>query len=168
VRPFFSRNTPAHVTLRVLDDVPNLRSSRRFAVIRRSFAAARGLHGLRLTQFTVMSNHLHLIVEADSSAALSTGMQGLGIRLAKALNGALDRKGSLFADHYHANLLKTPRQMWTAIRYVLGNAEHHYGDKGVDKFSSAAPEQRDLLASPRGWLSSVGWLLGQPKSAAGQ
>jgi hypothetical protein len=156
------------VTLRVLDDVPNLRSSRRFAVIRRSFAAARGLHGLRLTHFTVMSNHLHFIVEADSSAALSKGMQGLGIRLAKALNGALDRKGSLFADHYHSSLLKRPRQLWNAIRYVLGNAGHHYGEKGVDRFSSAAPEHRDILASARGWLSRVGWLLGSPESAAAE
>jgi hypothetical protein len=163
-RPAFDKPTPAHVTLRVLGDVPNLRSSRGFAAIRRSFAAARGLHGLRLTHFTVMSNHLHLIVEADSSPALSTGMQGLCIRLAKALNGALGRKGSLFADHYHSSLLKTPTQMWNAIRYVLGNAEHHYGEKGIDRFSSAAPEQHEVLGSPRGWLSSVGWLLGRPKS----
>jgi hypothetical protein len=115
--------------------------------------------------FTVLSNHLHLVVEADSSEALSRGMQGLCIRLAKALNGALRRKGRLFADHYHSSLLQSPTQMWNAIRYVLGNAEHHYGEKGVDPFSSAAPEQREVLASPRGWLSSVGWLLGQPKSA---
>jgi hypothetical protein len=35
-RPSFDKLTPAHVTLRVLDDVPGLRSSRRFAAIRRS------------------------------------------------------------------------------------------------------------------------------------
>jgi hypothetical protein len=44
-----------------MNDVPNLRSSRRFAVIRRSFAAAKGLHGLRLVELTVMGNHLHLM-----------------------------------------------------------------------------------------------------------
>jgi REP element-mobilizing transposase RayT len=71
--------TPAHVTLRVMNDVPSLRSSRRFAVIRRCFAAAKGLHGLRMAEFTVMGNHLHLIVEAETSGALTRGMQGLCI-----------------------------------------------------------------------------------------
>jgi REP element-mobilizing transposase RayT len=70
-RPRFDKAMPAHVTLRVLDDVPSLRSSRRFAVIRRCLAAARGLHEMRLVEFTVMGNHLHLIVEADSNGSLS-------------------------------------------------------------------------------------------------
>jgi len=82
-RPQFTKPTPAHVTLRVNDSVPSLRSSRRFAVVRKCFAASRGKSGLRLVEFTVLSNHLHLIVEADSSKSLSRGMQGLCIRLAK-------------------------------------------------------------------------------------
>ena len=44
--------------------------------------------GLRIVQFSVQGNHLHLIVEADSSTALSRGMQGLCIRLAKALKAS--------------------------------------------------------------------------------
>jgi putative transposase len=41
---------------------------------------------MRLVEFTVLSNHLHLIVEADNSTELSRGMQGLCVRLARALN----------------------------------------------------------------------------------
>jgi hypothetical protein len=90
-RPKFERATPAHVTLRVANDVPNLRSSRRSASIRECFVAARGSLGVRLIEFSVLSNHLHLVVEADSSEALSRGMQGLCIRIAKALNAMLGR-----------------------------------------------------------------------------
>jgi putative transposase len=157
-RPRFDKPLPAHVTLRVLDHVPSLRSSRRFAVIRRAFAAARGLHGLRLVEFTVMGNHLHLIVEAGSNGSLSRGMQGLCIRLAKAMNKVLKRRGGgVFADHYHSHLLRSPAEVANALKYVSGNAEHHFGEAGLDWFSSQNPELRELLMVPVTWLLSVGW-----------
>src|SRR4051794_32371026 len=161
-RPRFDRVTPAHVTLRIQDDVPSLRASRRFAAIRRSFAAARGLHGLRLVEYTVLSNHLHLVVEADSSVALSRGMQGLAIRLAKALNAALGRGGRLFADHFHSRLLRTPTELTPAIRYLLDNGQHHYGESGP-WFTSRAVDGLAILATPVGWLLRVGWKRAAPR-----
>jgi putative transposase len=156
-RQSFSRPTPAHVTLRVRNGVPNLRSSRRFAAIRRSFSALRGRSSFRLVKFSVLSNHLHLIVEADDNQALSRGMQGLGIRLAKALNKVLDRSGSLFDDHYHSHLLKTPTEVANAIAYVRTNAERHYGNRGLDYFSSDHPESREITTAPSTRLLSIGW-----------
>jgi putative transposase len=164
-RPVFERLTPAHVTLRILDDVPTLRSSRRFAVIRRSLAAARGLHGLRVVHFSVLSNHLHLVVEADSSSALAKGMQGLNVRLAKALNAVLGRRGSFFADHYHSRLLRSPTEVANAIRYVETNAHRHYGERGLDWFSSWAPGMQNIVCSAMGWLLTVGWRRGRRSSA---
>jgi REP element-mobilizing transposase RayT len=147
-RPGFDRPTPVHVTLRVRGDVPSLRSARRFAIVRACFAAARGLHGLRLGEFSVLGNHLHLVVEADSKRALSSGMLGLCTRLARRLNDFLRRGGKLFADHYHARLLRTPTEVWRAIRYVLGNAERHYRERGADPFSSAASGAQEVLVAP--------------------
>jgi len=155
-RPRFDKATPVHVTLRVMNNVPNLRSSRRFAVIRRTFAAAKGLHGLGLVEFTVMGNHLHLIVEAKSSQSLSRGVQGLCIRLAKAMNKALaGRRGRVFADHYHSHLLRSPREVRNALGYVRHNAEHHFGQAGLDWFSSQNLELRELLERPVTWLLRV-------------
>ena len=134
-------------------------------MIRRCFAAARGLHGLRLVEFTVMGNHLHLIVEAESSGALSRGMQGLCIRLAKALNKAQQRRtGRVFADHYHSHLLGSPAEVANALKYVNGNAEHHFGRRGLDWFSSQNPELRELLMAPVSWLLSVGWTRSRTRS----
>ncbi|HEX4381982.1 MAG TPA: transposase [Myxococcales bacterium] len=158
-RPVFSRPTPAHVTLRVRGDVPNLRSSRRFAAIRRSFDALLGKPSFRLIKFSVLGNHLHLIVEADDSVGLSRGMQGLCIRLAKALNKALGRKGGLFDDHYHSRLLKSPTEVARALAYVRNNARRHYGGIEVDYYSSDCADWRDLLAAPVTWLLGVGWKL---------
>lgn len=157
-RPKFEKVTPAHVTLRISDAVPSLRSSRRFKLIKDCFAKAQKKKpGMRLIEFTVLSNHLHLIVEADTSRDLSRGVQGLCVRLARVLNQALKRSGRVFADHYHSNLLRSPTRLVNAIRYVLDNAKNHYGETGADFFSSEAPHAEEVLSRPSGWLLSVGW-----------
>jgi putative transposase len=143
-----------------------LRSSRRFAAIRACFAKAKDRRDMRLVKFTVLGNHLHLIVEADDSVALARGMQGLNTRMAKALNKLLGRGGSLFDDHYHSHLLKTPTEVARALAYVQTNAEKHFGETGVDYFSSGHPRWAELLASPVSWLLNEGWKLAIPRRAA--
>ena len=156
-RPRFARPTPAHVTLRVGREVWNLRRRSVLREIRACFTAALGRFGLRIVEFAILGDHLHLIVEADDSAALSRGMQGLCIRVAKALNRLMSRHGRVFADHYHAHLLETPSELVNAIAYVLGNAARHYGEAGPDPYSSTAPAARAVLAIPVSWLLRVGW-----------
>ena len=129
-RPEFEKPAAVQVSLSVAGHVWNLRSRRCFEVIEASLASARERFGLRVIEFTVLGNHLHLVVEADNDEALSRGMQGLNIRIAKALNRLMDRKGHVFADHYHSRLLRSPTELVNAIAYVLGNAAHHYGESG--------------------------------------
>ena len=159
-RPRFEKPAAVQVTLRVGDHVWNLRSRRCFEVIEACLAAARERFGLRVIEFTVLGNHLHLVVEADNDDALSRGMQGLNIRIAKALNRLMDRKGHVFADHYHSRLLRSPTELVNAIAYVLGNAARHYGESGQDRFSSRAYEalhRQKILSHPRTWLLRSGW-----------
>ena len=152
-RPHFGKPTPVHVTLRLKQHVWNLRSRRSFQRIQGCFEKSRGRFGARLVEYSVQGNHLHLILEADDSGALSRGMQGLTIRIAKALNALMGRSGRVFDDHYFARLLRTPAELVRAIRYVLGNAARHFGSGGTDPFSSGAlPPETRLLAPPRGWL----------------
>jgi putative transposase len=157
-RPAFARPAPVHITLRVGPEVWNLRSSRCYKALRSSFAASRGRFGLRLIHFSVLGNHLHLIVEADGQRSLTRGMQGLNIRIAKALNRVMGRAGRVFADHYHSRLLATPTELVNAIAYVLRNAAHHYGSTSVaDAYSSAASQSAEILCGPRTWLLKSGW-----------
>jgi putative transposase len=151
-RPKFGRLMPAHITLRVRRGLPSLRSSRNFKVIRSCFEAAKEANGMRLVEFTVLGNHLHLIVEAPTSERLSRGMQGLCIRLARNLNRLLQRAGSLFADHYHLHLLRTPSEVVNAIRYVLTNAARHFGELRADPFSSIDAS----LVPAQSWLLRAG------------
>src|SRR5262249_57265032 len=66
-RPQFDKPTAVHVSLRVALHVWNLRSRRCFGVIELCLEEARERFGLRIIEFSVLGNHLHLIVEADSS-----------------------------------------------------------------------------------------------------
>lgn len=120
-----SRHHPVHVTLRVRRGLPSLRAHLLFRRVRRALSQGRERFGFRLVHFSVQRDHLHLIVEADDRRVLSRGLQGLSIRVARAVNGELRRKGRLFADRYHARPLTTPRTVRLALRYVLLNARKH-------------------------------------------
>ena len=82
-RAQFDKAAPVLVTLRVVFGAWNLRSRRCFRIVEDCFAGARDRFGLRVIEFSVLGNHLHLVVEADSDLALSRGMQGLGVRIAR-------------------------------------------------------------------------------------
>jgi REP element-mobilizing transposase RayT len=170
-------NHPVLVTMRVRRDVPNLRTQRPMAGVRLAFAGGRRRFGFRLVQFSVQGNHLHLIVEAADKRALSRGMQGLAIRLARRVNGALGRSGSMFADRYHARALGSPREVRNALAYVLLNRQRHGGglrvafaEGNVDPCSSGAAfdgwargfravggSDGALTVSARSWLLAEGW-----------
>jgi REP element-mobilizing transposase RayT len=51
-----------HVTLRARDRLPSLRSSRIFGVLRDALAAAHKA-AFRVVQFSVQSDHVHVVVE---------------------------------------------------------------------------------------------------------
>ena len=165
-RPALWSRHPVHATWRVLPHVWNLRSRRCFSRIAQSFSLGRDRFGFRLVHFSVQGNHLHLVVEAEDERALARGMQGLGVRIAKALNRLMHRKGSVFADHYHARILRSPTQVANALAYVLMNFLHHFPDEARryaedprDRFSSAWREDGTdpPVVAARTWLLTVGW-----------
>ena len=137
-RPVLSRHHPVHVTLRIVAGLPSLRDGRLFNKVRFALAAGRERFGFRLVHFSVQGNHLHLIAEAQDSRALAMGLQGLSVRVARAVNRTLARRGRVFADRYHSRALKTPRAVHFALRYVLLNARKHQA-AAVIMASAAVP-----------------------------
>ncbi len=96
-RPALAARHPVHVTARVCAEAAQLRSRACFRVVASCIGEGCQRDGFRLVHFSVQSNHLHLIVEARDAIALARGIQGLSIRIAKAVNRALDRRGKVFA-----------------------------------------------------------------------
>lgn len=111
-----------------------------FVAVRRALADGKRRFGFALVHFSVQRDHLHLIAEAHDRRALSRGLQGLSIRVARAVNRQVERKGRLFADRYHARALTTPRAVRFALRYVLLNARKHTrGPRGRAGALATAP-----------------------------
>ena len=153
-RPPHAARFPLHAVLRTCDDVPRLREKAVFRGIRAALQAGAARMGFRLVHFSVQGNHLHLVVEAHDKETLSRAMQGLAIRIARAVNRAAGRKGRVFADHYFARELKTPAEVRRAVRYVLDNRMLHGRlQPQADVCASSAP-----LVQPRTWLLTAGWL----------
>ena len=169
-RPEHTPAHPAHVTLRAVAALQCLRSDRVFPAVRRALAAS-SRASFRVLQFSVQNDHVHLIVEADDGKAFAGGVRGLAIRLARAVNRVLGRRGQVFADRYHARALSTPRAVRHALVYVLMNfTKHSRTGTELDPCSSAAwfsgwstrpdvtPTEPQPVAVARTWLARVGWL----------
>jgi len=129
-REEFPRNTPVHVTLSVRKGVPRLRSRKARRVVLDSIATAQLRFGMSVVQFSIQAHHLHLIVEAWDRRSLTRGMKGLAVRIAKRLNRAFGRKGSVFADRYHAHVLRTYLEVRNAVHYVMNNSRIHAERRG--------------------------------------
>ena len=131
-RATFRADKPQHVTLRLVAGVPSLRRGRLARIVR---DAIRGCHKpwFRVVHFAVLSNHVHVIAEAADAPHLARGVQGLAVRIARRVNHALERRGALFVDRYHARALSTPREVRNCLRYVLLNQRHHVAERVLDR-----------------------------------
>jgi putative transposase len=160
---------PVHLTLRARTGLPSLRGANVFSAVREALRAASSVY-FQVVQFSVQSDHLHLIVEARDSESLGRGARGLVIRVARAINRALGRRGPVWGDRYHTRALKTPREVRSGLVYVLMNFRKHrpWDRNRLDPCSSArwfdgfAGRPPPTLESspvhpPRTWLGSVGW-----------
>jgi REP-associated tyrosine transposase len=66
-----------------------------------------------------------MIVEAPDAESLGRAMKDLEVRVARALNGVMNRRGPVFADRSHAHLLRTPSEAARAVTYMLENFRLH-------------------------------------------
>ena len=99
---------PVHVTLRAF--LSSLRSQRIAITILRALRDSRR-DTFRVAHYSIQDNHVHLIVEAENKRALSSGVRGLSIRVARRINSLLGRSGAFWADRWHGHALKTPREV---------------------------------------------------------
>lgn len=124
----------------------------------------------RIMHFSVQDDHVDMIVEAHDASALSRGVQGLAVRLARRTNKLLGIRGAFWGERFHSRELSSPREVRNAIVYVLMNAKKHgMTYDGLDPLSSARwftsgfapPLDPCALAPPireaSTWLGNIGW-----------
>jgi putative transposase len=180
-RPAHVERHPLHVTWRIAEGLPNMRSPEVMKAFRRAFVAGKSSFGFRLVHYSVQENHAHLVCEADDARALSRGMQGLAIRVARSVNRALGRTGKVFAERYHSRSLESPREVRNAVVYVLNNVRKHeagrlvprnYAGRWLDTGCTSAqhfhgwqgiahrvPDESSEVVAPVAWLLTDGFLV---------
>ena len=177
-RPKLCERHPVLVTMRLRAGLPSLRANDSHELVRRSLSASSASDVFRVVEYSVQSNHLHMLVEARDEHALSSGMNSLAVRLVRGLQKLWKLCGRLFADRYHARSLLTPRAVRTALVYVLQNARKHgaWIARWPDVYSSggsfggwkgerastagirdAVSSRTDWTVRARTWLLSIGW-----------
>lgn len=171
-----TRHDPRLVTVKLASGLPSLLTRTIERLITARIRAAQK-SDFRIVHYTIQSNHLHLIIEADDSKSLASGMKGLLCRIVPALNRLWCRRGKLFPERFHDRVLRSLRQVRNALKYVLNNHLKH-GAVPVDSPERAFPDPfssgryfdgwshrpRELepgtpeavVAAP-GWKISIGW-----------
>jgi REP element-mobilizing transposase RayT len=155
--------------LRAGSNVPSLRSERFLRPIQNALCAGTKEH-FRVLEFSIQADHLHLLVEAIGPTGFERGVRGLAIRIARLVNRICGRRGPVWADRYHARLLRTPTEVRNALVYVLNNVKKHLrAVRGIDPYSSgcwfdgwkkrtaASDAGQSPLPRARTWLARAGW-----------
>jgi hypothetical protein len=105
-------------------------------------------------------------------------MRGLGVRIARGINAALERTGRVIGDRYHARALESPRATRNALVYVLLNSARHRGRSvhfdsassgavfdgwripPLPRSSSPPGDVADTVVAPAVWLLRRAWRRG--------
>jgi REP element-mobilizing transposase RayT len=149
-RPTLLSRHPVHVVLRVARDLGSLRKRHMYAALREATIAlamrelnlAEG-RAFRIVHVSIQRSHVHLLVEAEHRMALSRGMQSFQISAARHINRVAGRRGNVFPDRFHQEIITNPTQARRALAYVLNNWRKHREDRSaiarewnVDPFST--------------------------------
>jgi REP element-mobilizing transposase RayT len=189
-RPHIRKSHGIHISLRVLPSLARLRTRKAYTAVRRAANIVLARSDFRLVHISIQANHIHLIVEANDKQALAAGIKAFEISAARKLNAALGRKGKVFPDRYHLEIIDSPRQARNTLAYVLNNWRRHREDRAydtrawhVDPFSTAGAffgwresnlawprseldgEPALAVARPETWLLREGWKKHGPISA---
>ncbi len=166
LRPEVKARFARHVVLRVVPTIGSLRKRHLYAALRvatiavamRELAYDDVNGAFRIVHISIQKTHVHMLVEADNKRAMSRGMQSFMISAAKQINRAYSekmglavrRRGRVFADRYHQEIIETPRQARHALSYVLNNWRKHREDR------KAGTETWNVDPYSTGW-HFMGW-----------
>ena len=185
IRPYHA----LHVVMRVAPAVGSMRRRAMYKAMRYASIIAALRQRFRIVHLSIQRTHIHMLAEAENQFALARGMQGFQISAAKHINAVLSaraghrRRGQVFTDRYHVEVITSPKRARHALSYVLNNWRKHGEDRQglattwlVDPFSSGIlfPDWQELadkavmwptretydplmVYRPKTWLLREGW-----------
>ena len=170
---------PLHVTQRGVDRNDVFRDARdRYAYLN-ALEACSSRQQVSVHGYTLMSNHVHLLVTAMAPGAVSRMMQALLAAYVPRFNAKWGRSGPLWEGRFRSCVVDTDRYFLNCLAYVELNpvragmvgrpeeyawssARHHLGEwpdprvKAHDLFLALGPDARRRAQAWREILVSVG------------
>ena len=167
-RPKLSEKIPSHITLKFKKDVPNLRCEAFLLEFTRAIRKAKA-KGLAVTQFSIESNHIHMLIEVKSNDTLKRGLLSLQGCVTWGLRRVFKYFGEVFVDRFHLHAIKSPREMKHALGYVIFNHAKHCGIAWFRDVYSSGFAQHEFAANVRQtrapkWQSEIESVMSQATS----
>ena len=121
--------------MRVVPAVGNMRRRSLYKAMRDATVTAALRERFRIVHVSIQRTHVHVLAEAENAKALARGMHGFQISAARNINTTLRankyrrRRGPVFADRYHVEVITSPTRAHRALSYVLNNWRKHREDQ---------------------------------------
>jgi REP element-mobilizing transposase RayT len=78
-------------------------------------------YGIKIIEFVVMDNHIHLFVYVPNQFALSSFMQVTNSKIAMQINRDLNKKNQVFADRFRSPTIEDSSYFEKVIQYIWNN-----------------------------------------------
>ena len=73
---------------------------------------------MTILNYTITSNHIHLLVEDDAHHSIAKSIQLIAGRTAQEFNCRIKRKGAYWDDRYHATAIDTDQYLMQCLVYI--------------------------------------------------
>jgi len=136
-----------HVVSRCNNREFYFRTAEDFEVLRAHLGEMCRTYEVVLYAYTLMANHIHLLLRAPTTDALGRPLRWFLTQTAKAFHKARDRRGHFWERRYHACLVEDDPYALAALRYLDRN-----------------PVRAGLVVDPASypWSSCAAYALGTP------
>ena len=120
-----------------------------------------GRCGCRIHAYVLMTNHVHLLLSADSAAAPGALMKALGQRYVQYVNRTYRRSGTLWEGRYRSCLTQDETYLLACQRYIELNPVRaamvaHPGDYPWSSYAANAQGGADVLVQPHPLYLALG------------
>jgi putative transposase len=117
----FLPGQPLHVIQRGNNREAIFEADEDYRLYLRWLKGAAGEQGLAVHAYVLMTNHVHLLVTAESVSSVSKTMQSVGRRYVQHFNHSYGRTGTLWEGRYKSTLIDSESYLLTCMRYIEMN-----------------------------------------------
>jgi putative transposase len=161
---------PQHVIQRGNNRCPIFVAEEDYGCFRHHLNEACVRHDCRIHAYTLMTNHVHLVMTPGKEDSLARVLQSVGRRYVQYFNTTYRRTGTLWEGRYKATVIDSERYLLTCYRYielnpVRANMVQHPGEYPWSSYAANALGKPDSLLTPHALYQTLGNLPEQRQAA---